>query len=420
MASEQRNWLKIFGLGCVIILALLIVAIVAGVFGLRAYLHHQATENMTPEEIQAMTAFFEEPVEIPSGWQIVEPFPSEVVEAGEKVRTLAAQTSNRSMEWSELLKRLQQGESLTNAEWDRLKETVEREQPLIDAIKTLARTPGYELEAFPSGESGDDLPNLLLFQNSLYLLCNQAYLQGRIDRWEEAFDSALTGLHLAVRHPASTLIAHLIGLTGENLASQCISNLALQCNDPAILQNVLLRMEALDSRINLQCLGDAGWVDMVGMLRSASRRGMPVDLASRQPKIDFLRQWMKLSGSSGSAIQETEIPILSRSIMETLYTIWIPNAEEAQVRENAAHAQFDLARLTVARRIDTLSHAEDPGKGTTVKLAGQLTDPFTDAPYLYSEARQAYYSAGPDQADQGMTVPYDPTNGTVSEGDIEL
>jgi hypothetical protein len=32
---------------------------------LRAYLHQKATENMTPEEIQAMNAFFEEPVEIP-------------------------------------------------------------------------------------------------------------------------------------------------------------------------------------------------------------------------------------------------------------------------------------------------------------------------------------------------------------------
>ncbi len=80
-------------------------------------------------------------------------------------------------------------------------------------------------------------------------------------------------------------------------------------------------------------------------------------------------------------------------------------------------AQFDLARLSVAQRIDALTHS---GGGTAAALASRLNDPFTDAPYLYSEARQSYYSTGPDRADQGMKVPYDSTNGTVSEGDIDL
>ncbi len=112
MASEQRNWLKIFGLGCVVILALLIIAVVAGVFGLRSYLHHQATRNMTPEQVQDMTAFFEEPVEIPLEWRTVEPFPSEVVEAGEKAQTLAARLLEGNEEWSELLRRRQSSQFL--------------------------------------------------------------------------------------------------------------------------------------------------------------------------------------------------------------------------------------------------------------------------------------------------------------------
>lgn len=417
MASEQRSWLKVFGLGCIVILALLIVAVVASIFGLRSYLHHKATQNMTPEEVQALNAFFEEPVEVPAEWRIVEPFPSEVIEAGEKVRTLAARLLEGNEEWSELLKRLQQGESLTETEWERLKNAVEREQPLIEAVKTLAQTPGYELEAFPPEKPGDDLPHFLTAQICSKLLCAQAYLFEKEYRWEEAFESALAGYRLAERHPASALITHLIGIAVDSIASHCIANLTHQCSDPEILQGVLLRLEEMDPRIHLACLEDPAWVDTVGMLRGLARKGNRVDLESKQPRVYFYLQWIELAGSPEKGNRLGDIPLLSRPILELLYSIGRPDPREVQIREKTAKVQFDLARLTIARRIDTLTRS---GVETTAQLAGRLIDPFTDAPYRYSEARQFYFSVGPDQSDQGMTVPYDPTNGTVSEGDIEL
>ena len=49
-------------------------------------------------------------------------------------------------------------------------------------------------------------------------------------------------------------------------------------------------------------------------------------------------------------------------------------------------------------------------------------DPFTDKPFLWSQdsaGRPFAYSTGPDFIDNSVKLVYDPTNGTISSGDIK-
>jgi hypothetical protein len=49
-------------------------------------------------------------------------------------------------------------------------------------------------------------------------------------------------------------------------------------------------------------------------------------------------------------------------------------------------------------------------------LEASIIDPFTGKPLM--KMGNSFYSLGPDMTDQGGKVVYDPTNGTLSAGDI--
>jgi hypothetical protein len=47
-----------------------------------------------------------------------------------------------------------------------------------------------------------------------------------------------------------------------------------------------------------------------------------------------------------------------------------------------------------------------------------LHDPFSGEKYPWNEEKSTFYSYGPDGIDNGCAIMYDPTNGTISGGDI--
>lgn len=90
---------------------------------------------------------------------------------------------------------------------------------------------------------------------------------------------------------------------------------------------------------------------------------------------------------------------------ENSYILPVPNASEALVRTDANLA---LLRINLIG-LDLISGG-----------AGQEPDPFSDYPILVKQDGDAtvIYSVGPDRQDDGGAVFYDPSNGTMSRGDI--
>jgi hypothetical protein len=101
----------------------------------------------------------------------------------------------------------------------------------------------------------------------------------------------------------------------------------------------------------------------------------------------------------------------------------MPDAQEGFIREKVAKAQFDLARLMVATRLMQLRGEPSTGSLSAFVpnyLPKAPLDPFSEKPYLWQPSEGCFYSVGPDRTDNRLEKRYDPTNGTLSSGDIGL
>jgi hypothetical protein len=109
-------------------------------------------------------------------------------------------------------------------------------------------------------------------------------------------------------------------------------------------------------------------------------------------------------------------------VRDTLMSIALPNFEEASIRQKVSTARFHLTQLALAERVAQLEGAHSPAAPRDLvpkHLATEPLDPFTSAPFPRS-ATGDFYSPGPDGRDDQCAVTYDPTNGTLSPGDIVM
>ena len=430
MNDKTLKWLR----GCGITLLVLFILLAAGLLVSRYLFRQYMLKRVTPAEYTEMVRFFEEPVELPAEWQQVDPFPEEVLRRSE---SLYKQWSHLSKDkaldsiYRDCFDSLRQGKKLTEDEWKKIEIFFNTNQGFSDDLAGLVATEGYELEAFPSPSPGIDLPDFLFAQISAKFLCLEAHWLARQERWEEAFDRALTALRLARRHPAAVLITHLIAVASEGIATHTLATLAKDCDDPAALRATLEEMNRLDPFVNLDNLDDAHLIDIVGGLRQLQRKGKEVDLSKRTPRGYYFQQWVQImekQNPQGCVKTFSSRGVVAyilgpRTVLEMLYTIGIPNTLEAHTREQTAKAKYDLARVEIAGRIVQLETGTVPAyiqDFIPKYLASSPSDPFSNNPYLNDSSRQVFYSIGPDGRDDGNGLLYDPTNGIVSNGDISL
>ncbi len=428
MAEKSSKWLW----GCCIILLIMVAIVVLAIFGIRWYVGRMVEKDMTPEEIAQMERFFNEPVEIPKAWQEVEPYPDELIEAAMDLHNRwepMGEFPEWFDSWNGPMDKLQRGHALTPEEWEEIKHVVEFYEDFLPVVAKFVDSPGYQLQSFPKRaptEGFDDLhlPDFLMVQRIVKVLCLQAYHQAHQGEWESAFESSLSALRLIQRHPASYLITHLIALACEGIALECLSSLAAQCDNPAILLATLQKVNRLDPLINLDNLDQAVLIDQISFLREYKRQGHDVDLSSGKPAGYFFRQHLQITQSIGGATPGAQLPDAAFGMVEKiLYKIAAPNALEAHTRERAAKAKFDLARLLLARRIEQLESGtapQDTSQLVPEYLPVDPRDPFSDTAYLWDASGELFYSIGPNERNENNRIRYDPTNGTISTGDISL
>jgi type II secretory pathway pseudopilin PulG len=112
-----------------------------------------------------------------------------------------------------------------------------------------------------------------------------------------------------------------------------------------------------------------------------------------------------------------------------LGVIAVPNVLESQLRAKVARAKSDLRTLNVALESYFVDHNRYPNEGDLGTLTTPIAyitaipnDPYTPGqPYKYrkiGDNEWVIFSVGPDLQNQNADIIYDPTNGSVSIGDI--
>jgi hypothetical protein len=102
-------------------------------------------------------------------------------------------------------------------------------------------------------------------------------------------------------------------------------------------------------------------------------------------------------------------------LQEQVYYLWQVTSVEARWRNL-------LVGVAARARLASTGAFPRNEKEFAPWLATLPADPFTSAPLRYFSTPDAFtvYSVGPDRKDDRATLAYDPTNGTVSSGDIIL
>jgi type II secretion system protein G len=134
------------------------------------------------------------------------------------------------------------------------------------------------------------------------------------------------------------------------------------------------------------------------------------------------------------------------AIIAILAAIAVPNFLEAQTRSKVSRVQSDLRMLVTAVEsysLDNGCYPRNPPAGVCVLAVNGLPELTTPVAYIISYPVDIFrsekglrkpiqygacssgstywyvWSLGPDLKDQNATILYDPTNGTISEGDIK-
>jgi hypothetical protein len=95
---------------------------------------------------------------------------------------------------------------------------------------------------------------------------------------------------------------------------------------------------------------------------------------------------------------------------------------EGQARVTRTRAMARLTQTLAGMLLYRAQKGNYPGSQEELSSVMQVVplDPFIEKNFKYANAGayRLLYSVGPDMVDNGGTTPYDPTNGTVSSGDV--
>lgn len=166
-------------------------------------------------------------------------------------------------------------------------------------------------------------------------------------------------------------------------------------------------------------------------IRAIASEGLRIFVLNAcETELEFQNCWTMLQRlhnkpgqEDGSHLLDDEFPPI-RSNMEFVSGI-MPNFLEAETRHKVSDMRFQLVRMACAAKYRMLLSGDFPS--TKDEFAPFLSeglpwDSFTEKDPLrftkLSPNEMAVYSIGPDKDDDYAAINYDPTNGTLSDGDV--
>ncbi|MBN1903370.1 hypothetical protein JW926_18775 [Candidatus Sumerlaeota bacterium] len=340
-----------------------------------------------------------------------------------------------------------------------LEEELPKLEPLIQAFERLVERDDYEIDALVEGEDrvvNSMIPsaNFLQFQVNMKILGLKAWLFVNDGKTSEALQIAKTMIRASKSHLYATLISQLIVIAGHSMGTEIWHYIIARCDDPELIRRALMRQNGLVPKKGFLPPGiDLMISDNIGTIRKAQRYGIPSDIDGKTGR-EIMGEWFRVEaeyleniipGSGPSKTYGTEnqasgfrvnsamfggevkdirsfsARLFSPVICPFIFRVMAPNFVEAQIREKAVLAKYDLLRLFTAKKLYLLEHKKEPKNMEDLVpeyIPELLIDPFTEKEPFRKES--FFYSIGPDKIDQKGGLLYDPTNGTVTPGDIFL
>ena len=289
------------------------------------------------------------------------------------------------------------------------------------------------------------VPNFLAAQMLAKMLCIQGRLFEQKGKPADALDNYLTVLTTGRDFSSAgndTLISFLISVAVDNIALTQIHQLVVsgKLTKPD-LQRTLARLKEIERT--------------QGTIKAAQAEGAITKAIFRQikenPKISIENHWVSANADIPKMLEEAEKTydkvrqVQSRYLAQPYWQRdkaayerecatmmsdpiaknFIPDYAEADIRYQIMISKLRQTQLATA--VETMKLEKGKCPETLNELAPTYFavlpfDPFTGKPFVYktaAEGKQFYdYGLGPDQLDQRCSPLYDPTNGTLSPGDI--
>lgn len=324
------------------------------------------------------------------------------------------------------------------------------------------------------------IPNFLSIQNTLKLLSYQSKKLCADGKFKEAAQNGVYIIRASKSQPYTYLITNLIAIAALNNGIKSLYDTMSKCNDPETLHYILQKInEHAPKEPFLPSGVDLGIVDAIGTIRTAQRYGINSDyqgmtgsqIYAERMRVEgeYLRQIVlpKITNTTVKAEMEATIENYEMSsamlggkanklkplgmkfigifIRPMFLSSMMPNSKEARIRDFSAVMKTEALRLEVAKKLFSLESADFASSNTITKSDSMATsdsaiNQYNDdsdifgriVPKYISEIprdlfdikkgtlkyNDVFYSIGPDEKDDHAEIIYDPTNGTVSSGDI--
>lgn len=332
-----------------------------------------------------------------------------------------------------------------------LLELFARNETAFDLLLEGARTPYDKIGELGSGYLyGSIVPNYLPAQMLAKLTlarCRYLESQGRVlDALESGY--AVVRLGQAVGHNPY-LISKLIDIAVEGMAYRCLQDCILDADlTPEELRMAIQRLEALEE--SSPAMADS----LRGEQKIFTDQVKAVSIFKRETLFDFdgpifgdpnflhylSTAWIMVRRGKiirnnaelwNRFIAETQKPYPEMDKVDReeftkgtdiLNRISFPHFINAHVRDLVCRTDSTATKILVGLRHYRAVHGEYPDSLDQIAdlYATPPIDPFSTKPFVYVREGDGFmlYSLGPELGDEKAAIEYDPTNGTVSVGDI--
>jgi len=439
------------------ILIAILVALIAGVYVIGPAVAEHFVFKNDPESRRQFKDWKSERIQLPAEALTAKPFSASTQAAA---RTLLEIPEKELHEVNEVRANYERDNRIN---YGTLGADLQKHEAFTRAFTTLVTQPDYDISVIGGKvmlnegvipESG----GYMALHNGAKFLRFKALDLAHQGRFAEALNEAERIVLASRVHPYDILISQLIGIGFCSIGTKTWNEVVQQCGDKNLLRQTLERQNALAG--SLRFMSGAlplMAVDQIGMLRELKRRGIDMDyqgLSGREllarasagrakyfdtvvrPKIkgdaqaleqleEKIRGWQGFSeemGGENFSLAGHFKRLTGPLSWPTIFKIGQPL--EAHTRAVVALAKFDLLRLETARKLYTLEHGASPANPADLVpayLPALPTDRFAEKGIdAYRETTSNYYSIGPDEQDNRLAITYDPTNGTISAGDIAL
>ncbi|MDX2177133.1 MAG: hypothetical protein SF028_11765 [Candidatus Sumerlaeia bacterium] len=322
-------------------------------------------------------------------------------------------------------------------------EVVEALRQNWEALGEFHKAGGYQDLRLPPADVANfksaGTPNFLATQVLTKLLVARARQLEAEGQVGQALDTALRAAWIASFYMGDEqpILSRLIGIACLHISLQAVEDLIRNpAADAEVVRGAGSQLYRIDQRIPGMgsafmveaAIGRAQLPEMHTEMRKKMEAATPEQVEAELAKLPpaqraMAKEMMNLDSESllaghekvwRAVLENMDRPYRERETMDSawfdrlspnpIYNMMMPNFLEAGTRDDAVRARLRACQAARALRIGN------------AELAASTKDPFTGDPLKVTET--SVYSLGPDAADQQGQVLYDPTNGTVSAGDV--